>query len=229
VLIVDLDPQSSASLWIGDEGAQEGLLEALLEERDLTPLATGTRAPWVSIVPSSLALSEAEHLLAVRDNGMLALRKCVEKIPPIWDYILLDCPPTIGALALNGLGAADWVMAPIEDSPLAFSAAPYQEQIVATVRQRMNPGLRLLGYLLCRSRNSKARRQESIEQLSRLTHSPVIELAIRKNKIFAEASAAGRPVCVHAPKSTGAKDYFRLARWTLDATKGGGTDDGHVE
>lgn len=211
VLLLDLDPQASATHWIAKKNTPDGLLPVLLEKAELLPLVTGTRAPWVSMVPTSLALSETEHLLSTQEEGMLALRKGVEQLPCLWDVILFDCPPTVSALAINALAAATRVLIPIEDSPMAFATAVYQEQIIGEVKGKMNSKLRIEGFLICRSKSAEAKRKEAIRKLRKLTKGPVFDMTIRENRALAQSPAQRLPITLSAPRSFGCRDYYRLA------------------
>lgn len=215
-LLIDLDPQASATAWFGKAISDSQLRDVFMQNQSILPLVEKMNVPGVYLVGSSIALGEVGFALREDEQGTLLLGSRLQELPQLWDYILLDSPPTLGFLSLSALAAADEVLLPVEDSPLAFNAVQAQEQIVQAVRQRLNPDLQVIGFLLCRTKASNAKRREARSRLKQLSNMPVLEPVIRENRSIVQASVAQKPVTLYAPRSNGSRDYRRLARTIMN-------------
>ena len=212
VLVVDLDPQASASAWLGVKDGGRGLLEVFTEKGYLSDLVHQTDAEGVDLVPSSTWLVGLERALAGEVGSETILRRAFERLPADrWDFVLVDCPPSLGLLAVAALVAVREVLVPVETTVMALGGLAALTQTVERVRDRLNPSLELSAILACRY---QARRRLSVEVLESLrTHfgKTVLRSVVRENVRLAEAPSHHKPVTTYAPTSHGAEDYRAVA------------------
>jgi chromosome partitioning protein len=227
-LVLDLDPQGSASSWLGTGPTdRRELFEAFLGTRRLADLAERTRAAGVDLVPASSWLLTAERTLQV-DLALGAIR-AVERLPAAWDFVLIDCPPTLGYLASAALCCCREAVLPVQPHGLDASGIGSVLAEMARVRRQLNPALVLTGIIVGRvSRTNHAR--EVMAGL-RATHGrDVFEPTIRDSIRVPEAAAAGLSVTAHAPDAAVAGDIRavaeELARRDPDG-QGVATEAGH--
>lgn len=212
VLVVDLDPQASASAWLGATPAGRGLLDALTaDSASLAPLAVPTPAPAVDLVPSSLALARAERDLADQPGGEQTLRLLLEGLPERWDFLLLDCPPHLGRLTTSALVAARELLVPVEVSTLALAGL---EALLATyrrIRRRLNPTLALAGVVVCRFDARTRISHEILDTLRRDLGDAVLATVLRERVRMREASSHALPIGLYDPGGDAAADFRDLA------------------
>jgi chromosome partitioning protein len=208
-LLIDLDPQGSASSWLGN-GPTDGreLFETFLGTHILADLVVPTRAAGVEMVPASSWLVTAERSLQV-DLALGAIR-AMERLPPAWDFVLVDCPPTLGYLASAALCGCREAILPVHPHGLDTSGIEPVIEEIARIRERLNPGLVLSGIVVGRvSRTNHAR---DVVAWLRATRGPeVFQPMIRDSIRMPEAALAGLPVTTYAPASAVADDIRAVA------------------
>ena len=225
VLVVDLDPQGSASSWLGVHaadgdgtgagagvGAGENLDQVLTAGADLRRAVRPSQVPGVELVPATTGLAGAERLLAQELGAETILRQRFRRLPSDrFDYVLIDTPPSVGLLTTNALTAADEVLVPVESHVLALRGVAQLLSRLDLVRERLNPQLRLGGLLACRVDGRTRHAQEVLEQLRARFGDAVYRTVIRENVRLAEAPSFGEPILRYDARSTGASDYRALA------------------
>lgn len=212
VLLMDLDPQASASMWVGISDGGKGLLDALTGTGDLAELITPTVVPGVSVIPCSTWLAGAEKALATHSGAESILRKRLGKLDTSrYDYCVIDCPPTLGVLTINALTAADEVVIPVEAHVMALAGVAQIHTTVAVVQERLNPALKITGILACRVDARTRHAQEVVERLRERFGSLVYRTVIRENIRLAECWSFAKPITQYDSFSYGAKDYRDLA------------------
>jgi chromosome partitioning protein len=208
-LLIDLDPQGSASTWIGP-GPTEGreLFEAFIGTHSLADLAEPSRASGVDIVPASSWLVTAERTLQV--DLALGMIRAIERLPAAWDFVLIDCPPTLGYLASGALCGCHEAILPLQPHGLdTLGIEPVLEEM-ARIRQQLNPELVLTGIVVGRvSRTNHAR---DIDSWLRETYGgDVFKPTIRDSIRMPEAATAGLPITAFAPSTNVAADVRAVA------------------
>jgi chromosome partitioning protein len=212
VLVIDLDPQASASNWYGVTDAGRGLLEVFTDGRNLASLVQSTSAPGVSIVPSSTWLVGIEKALAAEVGAEALLRKRAAALKADdWDYVLIDCPPTLGVLTVNALTAAREVLVPVEAHVMALNGLVQLLQTIDAVKERLHSQLEISGILACRVDARTRHGLEVVEQLRERFAKLVYRTVIRENVRLAECPSFGQPITQYEPSSHGAEDYRALA------------------
>lgn len=220
VLVLDLDPQASASAWFGVMDGGRELYDLLTGSNgtngNLADLARPTRVPGVDLIPSSAWLVGLERALASEIGSELLVRRHVERLPAAWSFLLVDCPPTLGLLAVSALVACDEVLVPVEAHVMALAGLAALMQTVERVRERLNPALAITGVLPCRYDARTNHSREVVERLRERFGRCVLRSPIRENVRLAEAPSFAQPITVYAPTSAGAEDYRAVAAELLE-------------
>jgi len=211
VLVLDLDPQASASSWLGIKDGGLGLLDVFTDGLALSGLVQPTQEEGVDLIPSSSWLIGAEKSLANEVGAELALHRAFAVLEGPWHYVLIDCPPTLGILATNALVAAREVLVPVECHVMGLGGLARLLQAVEVVKQRLNPHLKLTGIVACRVDSRTRHAQEVVEQLRNRFGPLVYDAMIRENVRLAECPSFGQPINRYDPLSAGAADYRKLA------------------
>jgi len=217
VLILDLDPQAhvARALQTQIRPGTGGLSEVLLDEtgaREVMDVVTQTAFHGLSTTPADAGLRSTEDRLASRLGKEMVLRDALRVTRTWYDVIVLDCPPNLGTLSLNGLVAADQVLIPCDPSPLALSGVDGLASTIDQVAGRLNPDIDVLGILLTRvdKRNSKLNRAVQ-DEIQAKWGEAVLPVTIGVNSALAQAQQSGVDVFEFAPSSRGADQYRELA------------------
>ena len=213
VLVIDLDPQGSATEWLGGRESSTGLVEFSTGGIRVSQLVGKSTAAGVDLVPTSLALAPPGEF-SKTETG-LAIVRGIARLPDYWDLILVDTPPTLGHLSLAPLIAADVVVIPVEAHALALSGVATVVASIDRARKHVNRRLELLGIIACRVTATRHAR-EIIVRLQSEFGAAVLEHSVREAIEIAEAPAARLPITQYAPTSQVANDYRSVAVELLD-------------
>jgi chromosome partitioning protein len=214
VLLVDLDPQASATVWLGaeidvDNGALRRALVA--DDGELEPLIRPAPAvAGVSLIASSRQLGQADADLAGQPGGEKALRERLARLRDRWRFVLLDCPPHLGMLTLAALTAADRLLVPVEASSMALGGLGELLRTFRLVRQRLNTELELLGIFACRVDPRTLISRAVVEALRKAFPERVFDTVIRERVSLREAWGHRQPITIYDPLGAAAEDYRRL-------------------
>ncbi len=218
VLLVDMDPQANATSGLGSERDEERpcVYEALLDSDYAGEAVTGTRFDYLDLLPSHVRLVGAEVELV----GMLArefrLKRALESLQADYEYVLVDCPPSLGLLTVNTLTAADGVIIPIQAEYYALEGLSQLLNTIELVRGSLNPDLQVRGVLLTmydrRLNLSNMVRREVEEHFGDQLYKTII----RRNVKLGEAPSHGVPILHYDAGSAGSQNYIALAQEILD-------------
>jgi chromosome partitioning protein len=214
VLVIDLDPQASASAWLGARDAESDLFDALTadEPGQIAPLVRPTSAANVDLVPASPQLARAERHLASTPGGELVLDAMMRSLPVgRWAYLLIDCPPALGHLTVNALAAVHEILVPVEASTMAVAGLAAIVRTVTTVRRLLNPRLDYYGILACRVDARTVLARDILATLQTTFARETLTSVIRETVRLREAFGHSLPIESYAPASTAAADYRSLA------------------
>jgi chromosome partitioning protein len=211
VLLVDLDPQASASAWLGVKDGDRGLLEVFTNKVHLVDVVQTTGTAGVELVPASSWLVSAEKALAGEPGAELVFRKALHHLPGRWDYVLVDCPPALGLLTVSALAAVEEVLVPVEVSPMALAGVARLVETVDLIRDRLNPELELAHLIACRVDYHTNLARDIVQALRNSFGAKVLEAVVRETVRIREAWSYGQPVTVYDPTGAGAEDFRAVA------------------
>lgn len=220
VLLIDLDPQANLSLALGLETEETATTSAnvLIEGAALTTAIRRSGINNLDIVPSSFQIENAEQFLPMRSQYLTTLRDALEAVSQPYDYILLDCPPALGAITLNALAASDLLIIPTQAEYFSAYALRNMMGTIRRIRQDVNPGLayRILVTLLDR-RNRTHR--NIFEQLQATFGQGVFTTVIEIDTKLRESPIAGLPITQYKPGSRGSQQYRVLVQELIEYAK----------
>lgn len=215
VVVVDLDPQCSATRWLAGEPAADDrrLLDVLTRGASLAALLSPTPVAGLSIIPGSSWLLTAEAELSSKAGRELRFRKAIAPLPAdTADVLLVDCPPSLGLLLVSALAAADGVVVPVAAHAMSLDGLQAFEATIADVRDVLNPGLALDAIVLVRV-DYRTRLASDVEGRAREKYGALVaKTVIREGVRLAEAPSYQAPITTYDPSSSGAEDYRALAR-----------------
>lgn len=217
VLLVDLDPQGNASSGLGLLRSDEaGVYLPLVQGEEVADNVRETSMECLQVLPASQALVGAEVELVDQPGRERCLRRALDTVRGAYDWILIDCPPSLGLLTINALVAADRVLVPLQAEYYAMEGLSQLLRTIAAVRQGLNPDLVREGIVVTMydQRNNLCR--EVAEQAAELFGREVFETRIPRNVRLGEAPSHGCAIVEYAPKSTGAQAYVALAQELLE-------------
>lgn len=211
VMLLDMDPQGNASSWLGGTG-DTSVYSILTESRTIESQLAKSTVQGLSLVPASQRLAGADRILSGELAAETTLKRRLDDADlSQWDYVIIDTPPALNLLTINALTAADEVLVPVEAHVLALSGVAQIVSTVGQVQSRLNPKLKIAGFLLCRFDPRTRHGAEVRERLSAKFGDQVLTTIIRENIRLAEAPSFCEPIETYAPTSQGAADYGALA------------------
>lgn len=220
VLLVDIDPQANATSCLGIDKRKVdcGAYETLIEDVPAAKAILRNDKLKVSILPSSQALAGAEVELVGVDHRETRLRRLLQTVQDRYDYILIDCPPSLGLLTVNGLVAAqDGVLIPVQCEYLALEGLGQLNETIHRVKSALFPGLSIRGVILTMFDGRTRLANDVVAEVRRVFPDQVFRAVIPRSIRLAEAPSYGLPVSLYAPESHAAQAYSELAREILVA------------
>jgi chromosome partitioning protein len=212
VLVIDLDPQgnTTSGLGIDKNNVDATLYDVLMNGKHAHEAALRTNYHSVVVVPASPVLAAAEVELVAEPEREFKLREALKDLP--YDYILIDCPPSLGLLTVNGLTAADSLIIPVQAEFYALEGLGQLIQTVQRVRKALNPNLDLLGVLLTMHSGRTTLSAQVHNEVKRHFPDKVFDTIIPRNVRLAEAPSYGQPISHYDKWSKGARSYQSLAK-----------------
>ena len=211
VLLVDLDPQASASTWYGIKEAGKGLYEVFTDSRKISELVQPSQVARVEIIPSSSWLTGIDKVLAREVGVETLLRQELVDLQNQWDYVLFDCSPALNIVTVNALVAAGEILVPVESHIMALGGLAQLLGTVQTIKSRLNADLKIAGIVACRVVSRTRHSQEVLEQLRTRFGRQMYQAVIHESVRLAECPSFGMPITEYDPKGRGAQDYRLLA------------------
>ena len=214
VLVVDLDPQAHATLGLGLEKQQGvSMYAALAGSRDVADVIQPTKWNGLNVIPSEVDLAGAELEFAAREDRLTMIRDVLApvKASGAFDYILLDCPPSLGIVMTSALAASDGVLIPIQAEFLAMDGLALITSSLDRIRRGVNPDIELSGIVFTMVNSTARLTQDVMEEVRGHFGDKVYETAIPRNVRVSEAPSMGTPVVYLDPRSKGAEAYKAFA------------------
>ncbi|HHU50509.1 MAG TPA: ParA family protein [Firmicutes bacterium] len=214
ILVIDDDPQGNATSGIGlkKNEIKQCIYDVLISEIPIQDVIRSTQIPGLFAVPATIKLAGAEAELV----GMMArdqrLRRSIEPVRKEYDYILIDCPPSLGNLTLNALAAADAVIVPIQCEYYALEGLSQLIKTLQLVQKYSNPSLTIEGVVLTMYDNRTNLSQQVAEEVRNHFDKKVYNSIIPRNIRLSEAPSYGLPITIYDEKSKGAESYMELAK-----------------
>jgi chromosome partitioning protein len=215
VLIVDIDPQANATSSLGMDRRNIPLstYDLLVNQTPLAGIVLPTGWPRLDIAPATPALAGATVELVSMPRREHRLREGLVQAGKQYDYALIDCPPSLGLLTVNGLtAAADGMIIPVQCEYLALEGLSHLVRALELVRKALNPDLRLRGLVLTMYDSRTTLSREVVEEVRRHFPGRVFNTIVPRNVRLSEAPSYGEPILYYAPDSAGAKAYAELTR-----------------
>ena len=222
VLLVDLDPQANATSGLGfPKDEKDSIYPVLLGESDASDVLLHTDLEHLTLLPSSTALVGAELDLADFDDRQYRLREALSPIVGDYEFIVMDSPPSLNLLTINGLCAADGVLVPIQSEYFALEGVSQLMVTLERIRESLNPQLAIDGILITMQDDRMNLSRQVGDEIREYFGETVYETVVPRNVRLAEAPSFGKPVALYDIKSRGAEAYLNLAREVIARSRRG--------
>ena len=212
VLLVDMDPQGNATTGLGfsKSSLEQSIYSVLIDDEKALENIMPTEVENLDLLPSNIDLAGAEVELVYKKNRERVLKNALEEIRSRYDYILIDCPPSLGLLTINALACADSVIIPIQSEYYALEGLSQLMNSISLVKQHLNAGLEVDGVVLTMYDSRSLISKQIAEEIKKFFTKRLFEIVVPRNVRLVEASSYGKPIMMHDPKCTGARAYKAL-------------------
>lgn len=217
VLLIDFDPQGNASSGVGvdKEEVEQSVYDVLINQMPLENTIVETKVKNLSLCPATIDLAGAEVELVSMENRNFLLKEAIKKIEDVYDYIIIDCPPSLGLLTLNAFAAADSLLVPIQCEYYALEGLSMLTKTVKNLKKDLNPGLVFEGVLLTMYDARTNLSTQVTEEVKKYFPDSVFKTVIPRNVRLSEAPGYGEPIISYDKFSKGARSYLKLAKEVL--------------
>jgi chromosome partitioning protein len=213
ILLIDLDSQAATTKWYGIGKNTKGIYSIFTEGCSLADIILPTSVKKVDIIAASSWLVGLDKRLSQEVGAETILKHQLETlVVAAYDYILIDCPPTLGILTVNALCAVDEVIVPVEARFMALNGVVQLLETIEVIKQRLNPTLKISGIVPCRVDGRTKHSKEVVTELNNNFQGMVFKTAIRENVRLSEAPSFGKSILEYDKLSNGAFDYRALAK-----------------
>lgn len=221
VLLIDADPQANTSSGLGVESDDESYstYDCLIDDVSVSDTMVKTDFGKLWVCPGSINLAGAELELVNVENRNHILKSKIEEVKSDFDYIIIDCPPSLGVITLNSLCAADSVLIPIQCEYYALEGLSKLTQTIKNVKQSLNPSLKIEGILLTMYDGRTKLSGQVTEEVRKYFGATVYKTVIPRNVRLSEAPSFGQPIIAFDKNSKGAKCYKKLANEVINRNK----------
>ena len=216
VLLIDFDPQANSSSSLGMDGSGRGIYELLIKKNQPVDVVQETQIPGLYIIATSIHLTGATVELINTPGREYLLKKAIEQLRGKFDYLFIDCPPSLGLLTVNGLVAADSVIIPLQCEYFAMEGLSKLLKTIQRVQQRLNPALKIGGILFTMFDSRTRLANEVVKEVSGYFKEKVFTTIIPRNVRLSEAPSFAKPINQYDPECIGARSYRRLAQEVLE-------------
>jgi chromosome partitioning protein len=219
VLVVDCDPQGNTTTGFGVDkhGMQRDIYNVLMQEASIDDVAVATEIDTLTLVPATINLAGAEIELVSMLSRETRLRQALQPVASRYDFVLIDCPPSLGLLTINALTAAEEAIIPVQAEYYALEGLSQLTAVVRRVREALNPSLHVSGVLVTMFDGRTRLAMEVLDELEKYFPQQMFKTQIPRNIRLSEAPSFGKPVILFDVKSRGAQAYISLAKELLGA------------
>ncbi|HJA87645.1 MAG TPA: AAA family ATPase [Candidatus Parabacteroides intestinavium] len=221
VLVVDADPQANASSGLGIDirNVQLSVYECLVNGNDAQGAILSTEIDGLDIIPSHIDLVGAEIEMLNMESREQILKRILLPLKSQYDYILIDCSPSLGLITVNALTAADSVIIPVQCEYFALEGISKLLNTIKIIKSKLNPALEIEGFLLTMYDSRLRLANQIYEEVKRPFQDLVFTTVIQRNVKLSEASSYGKPVLLYDADSKGAQNYMQLAQELMEKNK----------
>ncbi len=214
VLIIDMDAQANATSGIGEEkpSLEFTTYQLFVENSDCQSIIKSTKIKNLDIIPASSDLSGAELELVNRERREFALKNKIEAIAKKYDFVLIDCPPSIGLMTINALVSSNYIIIPLQCEYYALEGLGQLLNTYQLVQSNLNPGLEIGGVILTMADFRTNLTQQVIEEVRNYFKEKAFETVIPRSVKLSEAPSFGQPAVTYDPQNRGSKSYVEVAR-----------------
>ena len=214
VLLVDIDPQANATsgLNVDHRGLEKSIYDVLIGNAKFNEVIKHTVHDGYRLAPAHAALAGANIELVSAEEREWRLKNAIEEVKHAYDYILIDCPPSLGLLTVNGLVAADQILIPVQAEYYALEGLRQLVETINLVKEHLKPSLEIMGAVLTMFDNRNRLSSEVMNEMYRYFPNKIFRSVIPRSVRLAEAPSFGKTILEYDPYSKGAKAYERLAR-----------------
>ncbi|MGE5544860.1 MAG: ParA family protein [Bacillota bacterium] len=218
ILLVDIDPQGNCSSGLGVDRSKlkTCVYDVLIRGVEPEKAIVKTGVPNLELIPATIQLAGAEVELASVEQRETRLKASIESIKHEYDYVIIDCPPSLGLVTVNALSAADSVLIPIQCEYYALEGLSQLMHSIFLVRRRLNPALKIEGIVLTMFDGRTNLSIQVVDEVKRHFKRELYRTIIPRNVRLSEAPSFGKPIMIYDPKSKGAEVYQELAREVLE-------------
>ncbi len=224
VLLVDIDPQGNATTGLGfSKGTlKKSVYNVIIDEEEVKDNVLSTEIEGLFILPANIDLAGAEVELVYKKSREKVLKTALEKVRKDYDYIMIDCPPSLGLITINALAAADSVIIPIQSEYYALEGLSQLMNSISLVRQQLNRSLKVEGVVLTMYDGRSLISKQIAAEIKKYFTKKLYEIVIPRNIRLSEAPSHGKPIMLHDSKCMGARAYQALTEEFLKKTEGKG-------
>ncbi|MBQ9132539.1 MAG: ParA family protein [Clostridia bacterium] len=214
VLMIDLDPQGNATSGVGimKKNLKTTVFDMLTTDATAESVAIKTNYDNLSIIPANTSLARAEYELGDVENGEYVMKKKLDAIRDSYDYIIIDCPPSLGMLTVNAMTASDGVVIPMQCEFFALEGLSQLMFTISRIKTHYNKSLNVTGILITMHNNRLILSMQVISELRKHYADKLFETTISRNVKVSEAPGFGAPVYYHEKRSKGAVEYMNVAK-----------------
>lgn len=226
VLVVDADPQANASSGLGIDikGVECTVYECLVDNRDPQEAIVPTQMERLSVMPSHIDLVGAELELMNMENRETVMKRMLGKLKDKYDYILIDCSPSLGLITVNSLTAADSVIIPVQCEYFALEGISKLLNTIRIIKTKLNPALEIEGFLMTMYDSRLRLSNQIYDEIRKHFKELVFKTIITRNVRLSESQSYGLPVILYDAASKGAANYLQLAKEILNNNTKNGTN-----
>jgi chromosome partitioning protein len=216
ILLVDIDPQANSSSGINVSNHFPSIYEVLVDKKDVNEVIINTYMPFLDLLPSNINLVGAEIELINVQNREGVLRNTLDPIKENYDFIIIDCPPSLGLLTLNSLAASDSVIIPVQCEYFALEGLGQLLNTINIVKKHFNKNLTIEGVLLTMYDMRLRLSHQVADEVKKYFGEKVFNTVISRNVRISEAPSFGKPIILYDAISSGSKNYISLASELLE-------------
>ena len=219
VLLIDMDPQANASSGLGIEADSRGIYELLLGDASQEEVICCTEIETLKIIPSRVDLTGAEIELVSKESREKVLKSALNGVREEFEFVIIDCPPSLGLLTLNALAVSNSVLIPMQCEYYALQGLSHLLKTLKLIKKSINPDLKVEGILLTMFDSRTILAAQVKDQVQKYFSDFLLKTIIPRNVRLSEAPSHGKPIVLYAGRSRGADSYVELAKEIISRSK----------